>query len=120
MSENGNFPLPPLVIPENLIQAAINNFNHEEGNPSWIAGSHDTIISYLKTTNNAREKFDFNISYKQKSLTCILPCQILNKYKLIKRAEIPTNFTITERLEISNVVNLRNSDNLFWVLKVGI
>ena len=40
----------------------------------------------------------------------------MNKYNYTKRAEIPANFTISERLEISNLVNLRNKDYLLWVL----
>ena len=45
-----------------------------------------------------------------------MPCQILNKYKHTKTDEIPMNFTISERLEVSNIVNLKNKDYLLWVL----
>ena len=58
----------------------------------------------------------FNINYTHKKLTCILPCQVLKKYNHTKRAEIPMDFTISERLEISNLVNLRNKDYLRWIL----
>ena len=56
------------------------------------------------------QKSDFNINYTQEKLACILPCQVLNKYNHTKRSEIPMNFTISKRLEISNLVNLRNKD----------
>ena len=56
------------------------------------------------------------INYKQRSLTYILQCQILNKCNLTKRAELLTNFTISKSLEISNLVNLQNSEYLLWVL----
>ena len=42
--------------------------------------------------------------------------QVLKKCNHTKRAEILMNFTIRERLEISNLVNLRNKDYLLWVL----
>ena len=44
LSGNENVPLPPSVVPGNLVQAAIENFDHEEGTPSRISGSHDTIM----------------------------------------------------------------------------
>ena len=43
MSGNENVPLPPSLLPGNLVQAAIDNFDHEEGPPSRIGGWHDTI-----------------------------------------------------------------------------
>ena len=116
MSGNENVPLPPSIVPGNLVQAAIDNFDHEEGTPSRIGGSHDTIMVVFQNNQhqekNAMQKSDFNINYTQKKLTCILPCQVLKKYNHTKRAEIPMNFTISERLEISNLVNLRNKDYL--------
>ena len=121
MSGNENVPLPPSIVPGNLVQAAIDNFDHEEGTPSRIGGSHDTIMVVFQNNQQhqektAMQKSDFNINYTQKKLTCILPCQVLKKYNHTKRAEIPMNFTISERLEISNLVNLRNKDYLLWVL----
>ena len=32
------------------------------------------------------------------------------------RADIPANFTVSERLKISNLVKLRNKDYLLWLL----
>ena len=121
MSGNENVPLPPSIVPGNLVQAAIDNFDHEEGTLSRIAGSHDTMMVVFQSNQqhlqkNAKQKSDFNINYTQKKLTCILPCQVLKKYNHTKRAEIPMNFTISERLEISNLVNLRNKDYLLLVL----
>ena len=87
MSGNENVPLPPSVISENLIPAAIDNFDHEEGTPSRFSGSHDTIMFVFQNNKQRQEKVtksksDFNINYKQESLTSTLPCQILNKYNL--------------------------------------
>ena len=77
---------------------------------SCIGGSHDTIMVVFQNNQQhqektAMQKSDFNINYTQKKLTRILPCQILKKYNHTKRAEIPMNFTISERLKISNLVN---------------
>ena len=43
MSGNENVPLPPSLLPGNLVQAATDNFDHEERPPSRIGGWHDTI-----------------------------------------------------------------------------
>ena len=115
MSGNENVPLPCSIVPGNLVQAAIYNFDHEEGTPSRIGGSNDTIMVVFQNNQQhqektAMQKSDFN--YTQKKLTCILLCQVLKKYNHTKMAEIPMNFTISERLEISSLVNLRNKDYL--------
>ena len=119
MSANENVPFPPSVVPGHLVQAAIDNFDHKEGTPSRTDGSHDTIMVVFQNINNIRIKLlcknltlTLNI---HKKLTCILPCQVLKKYNHIKRTEIHTYFAITECLEISNLVNLRNKDYLLWV-----
>ena len=122
MFGNENVPLPPSIVPGNLVQAAIDNFDHEEGTPSRIGGSHDTIMVLFQNNQQhqektAMQKSDFNINYTQKKLTCILPCQVLKKYNHTKRAKIPMNFTISEHLEISNLVNLRNKDYLLLGIK---
>ena len=44
MSGNKDVSLPPLIIPGNLIPTVIDNFDHEEGTPSRISGSQNTII----------------------------------------------------------------------------
>ena len=111
MSGNENVPLLPSIVPGNLVQAAIDNFDHQEGTASHIGGSNDTIMVKFRNNQQHQEK-----TAMQKCLTCILPCQVLKKYNHTKRAEIPMNFTISERLEISNLVNLRNKDRLLWVL----
>ena len=121
MSGKENVPLPPSIVPKNLVQAAIDNFDHEEATPSPIGGSHDTIMVVFQNIKQHQpktfmSKSNFNINYKQKSLTCILPCQILKKYDITRRAEIPTSFTISERLELSNLVKLRKKDYLLWIL----
>ena len=85
MSGNENVPLPPSVVPGNLVQAAIDNFGHEEGTPSLISGSHDTIMVVFQNNQQqektAMQKSDFN--YRRNKLTCILPCQNLKKYNHI-------------------------------------
>ena len=105
MSGNEHVPLPPSIVPGNFVQAAIDNFDHEEGIPSRIGGSHDTIMVIFQNNQQHQEK-----TAMQKS--DILQCQVLKKYNHTKRSEIPMNFTISERLEISNLVNLRNKDYL--------
>ena len=44
MSGNEHVPLPPSIVPENLVQAPTDNLDNEEGTPSCIGGSHDTIM----------------------------------------------------------------------------
>ena len=44
VSRNETVPLPPSIISGTLIQTAIDNFDHEEGAPSRIGGSHHTIM----------------------------------------------------------------------------
>ena len=73
MSRNENVPLPPSIVPGNIVQAAINNFDHEEGTPSCIGGSHDTIMVVFQNNQQhqektAMQKFDFNINYTQKKM----------------------------------------------------
>ena len=102
---NENVSLPPSILPGNLVQAAIDKFDHEERTPSRIGGSHDIIMVVFQNNQQHQEKTaikksDFNINYTQKKLTCILPCQVLNKYNHTKRAKIPMNFTISKRLEV--------------------
>ena len=74
MSGNENVPLPPSIVPGNLVQAAIDNFDHEEGTPSRIGGSHDTIMVLFQNNQQhqektAMQKSDFNINYTQKNNT---------------------------------------------------
>ena len=44
MSGNEHVPLPPSIVSENLVQAPTDNLDNEEGTPSRIGGSHDTIM----------------------------------------------------------------------------
>ena len=72
MSANENAPLPPSVVPGHLVQAAIDNFDHNEGTPSRTGGSHDTIMVVFQNNQQhqdktAMQKSDFNIKYTQKT-----------------------------------------------------
>ena len=37
-------PVPPSVKPGDLIQGAMDNFDHDENTKSGLGGSHDTIL----------------------------------------------------------------------------
>ena len=53
---NENVPLPPSIVPGNLVQADIDNFDHEEGTPSLIGGSYDTIMVVFQNNQQHQEK----------------------------------------------------------------
>ena len=58
MSGNENVPLPPSIVPENIVQA-----DHEEGTPSRIGGSHDTIMVVFQNNQQHQEKTAMQIIY---------------------------------------------------------
>ena len=43
-------------MPGNLVQAAIDNFDHEWGTPSRIGGSHDTLMVVFQNDQQHRKK----------------------------------------------------------------
>ena len=98
MSGNENIPLPLSIAPGNLVQADIDNFDHEKKTTSPIGGSNDTEMVIFQNNQQhqektANQKSDFKLTiYTQKKLSCILPCQVLNLYNHTKRAKIPMNF----------------------------
>ena len=56
MSGKENVPLPPVIISKNLVQAAIDNFDHEEATPSPVGESHDTVMVVFQ--NNKHQETD--------------------------------------------------------------
>ena len=62
MSGNENVPLPPSIVPGNLVQAAIDNFDHEEGTPSRIGWSHDIIMVIFQKINNRKKLLCKNLT----------------------------------------------------------
>ena len=69
--------MPPSIIAQNLVQTAIDNTDHDKGRTSHTDGLHDAIMVVLPSYKKRTEKaFEFNINYKQKSLTCIMPSQV--------------------------------------------
>ena len=62
MSGNENVPLQPSIVPGNLVQAAIDNFDHEEGTPSRIGWSHDIIMVIFQKINNRKKLLCKNLT----------------------------------------------------------
>ena len=101
--ETGNFRVPvnKTIKSGTIVQAAMDNFDHDEGTLSGKNGSHDTILMLFQNNDEDKPTEDvistipesLKITADEITLKHILPCQLINKAtNLGKRGEIADDF----------------------------
>ena len=104
-SEN-RVPIPPSIIPNILINGAMDNFDHEKNTSSGTGGSHDTILMLFQNIDDKTELPPLQNSIKPKNINITkhnLDCQQLVPFnKPSYRADIPTDF-IPGTFAVSNI-----------------
>ena len=118
-----------MAVPKNInlssiINAAMDNFDHEESTPSGTEGSHDTILVLIQKSDMVEIQEEISkkpddiskLLANRRSLSCILDCQtLIRRGKFCSHVEIPADFQPKLPPDMTQIINRSKSHYETWV-----
>ncbi len=122
-SHGENIPLPCHFDPTIMTSAAIDNFDHEEGTLSGVAGSHDTVSILVQDKPKQKQqkplRSETTVQHGSKTFKHHLPCQEIQDYiPPSKKADLPDDYTVEKDLvEMETLaIKMNKAKDTAWLL----
>ena len=123
-ANNNRVPVPPVVVKNQPINGAMDNFDHIECILSGKGTSHDTVLTLFQNVQkiNALRKESETISHKISvekvgKLKTVLECQkIIHMGPVSKRGSIPADYNVSNGDFNTPFISTTSKDYLLWAL----